>query len=272
MKSASGKKLSWKSDYYRRLQRYGEILELPVLVAWKRGQIWALFELRHFKLAQTNYNVSFGTVQKQNLLGKLAGDFVIILHAGVGLHITFRKEKRVSVEQLDNGYQESWQMRVDDAYFENRDADRLTKLGPGLWSLFLTASVEETSEVTDSNASISAKVSHEETMQWAHSVFVSLLKLRGDDESSVVQWRQVLRKHAVPTKSAVLREGAIEGIDSGVVRYVLDQDPQELPRFMRAVPLDDSRSDTVSRTLRGEPIKYERPFEDAAHDEWENAD
>lgn len=271
VKSASKKKLSWKPDYYERLQNYDQVLGLPVLVAWKRGQIWSLFELRHLKIAQTNYNISFETAQKQNLLGVLAGDFVIILHGGVGLHITARKEKRVSAEQLTDGYRERWQTRIDDAYFENRDGDRLKKIGPGLWSIFLTASVEETSEITDSSISISAKVPHENFAQWAHGVFRNLLELRGEDEN-VVHWRRVLQKYAVPTESAALRKGAQEGIDIKVVRYVLDQRPQEFPIFMLSAPEEETGDDTVSHTLRGEPMEYNDPFEGVAVDDWKNVD
>lgn len=269
VKTSSKGKLSWRTDYYERLKGYGQTLGLPVLVAWKRGQIWSLFELKHSKLARTNYNISFGMAQKQNLLGILAGDFVIILHGGVGLHFVARKEKRLSVDQLADGHREQWQVHIEKAYFTNSDGTHLKKLGTGLWALFLTSSVEETSEVKDSSVSYSVKVRYEESMQWAHGVFGNLLKLRGDDEDSV-HWRQVLQKHAIPTESVILREGAKAGIDAGIVRYVLDQVPQELPGFMRTVPAEETGNDMASYALRGEPIKYDDPFKGVAESEWEN--
>jgi hypothetical protein len=72
-----------------------------------------------------------------------------------------------------------------------------------------------------------------EPMQWAHGAFSSLLELRAEDESPV-RWREVLRKYAVPTESVVLRKGAEEGITIGIVRYIIDQIPQEQPHFLLA--------------------------------------
>ncbi|MEJ7630917.1 MAG: hypothetical protein WKF28_00285 [Rubrobacteraceae bacterium] len=180
VKSKSTRKLSWKTSYYERLEKYGQTLGLPVLVAWKRGQIWSLFELEHFKLAQTNFKISFETAQKQNLLGILAGDFVIVLRRGVGFHFTARKEKRLNSDQFAGESQEVWQALIEEAYFTNADGTRLKKLGPGLWALFLTSSVEEVSEITESKISYGLEVPDEEPMQWAHGVFSNLLELRTD--------------------------------------------------------------------------------------------
>ncbi len=54
-------KLSWKPEYYESLQRYGEEMGLPVLVAWKetRTRFWTLVDISRFSKARQNYNLSF---------------------------------------------------------------------------------------------------------------------------------------------------------------------------------------------------------------------
>jgi Holliday junction resolvase len=99
VKSKVDDKLSWKADYYERLQRYGQTVGLPVLVAWKYKGLWALFELRHFERPNVNYKISLATALKQNLLGVLAGDFAFVLRSGVGLHMRATKEERLSVTE-----------------------------------------------------------------------------------------------------------------------------------------------------------------------------
>jgi hypothetical protein len=127
--------------------------------------------------------------------------------------------------------QETWRARIEDAYFTKASGDRVTELGQGIWPLFLASPFEELSEVTDTHILQSFVVSDEEPMQWAHGALNVLLELRTADESPI-RWREVLQKYSVPTESMILRQAAQYGIEAKIVRYVIDQVPQESPNFL----------------------------------------
>lgn len=232
VKSKVDNKLSWRADYYESLQEYGQAIGLPVLVAWKHRGLWALFELRHFQRPNANYRISLKTALKQNLLGLLAGDFAFVLRSGVGLHFRILKEKRLDAAEDAEGLQETWEARIEDAYFTKANGDRVARLGQGLWPLFLASPFEEHSDVTDTHVLQSFVIPYgEPMMQWAHRALGILLELRAAGESPV-RWREVLQGYSVPTESAILRQAAEDGIEAKIVRYVIGQVPRERPSFL----------------------------------------
>lgn len=60
VKSSVDKTLSWQPGYHDALQRYADTLKLPLLIAWRRGTFWSLFEARHLTKAVKNFNIKFG--------------------------------------------------------------------------------------------------------------------------------------------------------------------------------------------------------------------
>ena len=219
-------------SYYEGLYRYSRDVGLPMLVAWKHKGLWSLFEPKQFKRARVNYTVSLEAAFKQNLLGVLAGDFAIVFRSGAAFHFVARKEERVQATEGNESRQETWQARIEAAYFTNADGDRFTKLEPGLLSLFLTSLVEKQAQITDLHISETYAASPEEPMQWAHATLGTLLSLRSSGENPV-RWRQILQQeYSVPTESEALRRAAQDGIDTKIVRYVLDLKPHEWPDFL----------------------------------------
>jgi len=93
VKSKAVSRLSWRPDYFEALERYGKLLGLPVLLAWKEARInmWALVDISMFRKAQKNYNLTFSTALQNNLMSMLAGDFMIEFTPGFGLHLHLRK-------------------------------------------------------------------------------------------------------------------------------------------------------------------------------------
>ncbi|WP_223871785.1 hypothetical protein [Candidatus Dactylopiibacterium carminicum] len=93
VKSKNDKVLSFKPDYLKRLQNYADLVGMPLLVAWKFHSIWMLFEARHMKKADKNFNITLNTASQENLLGALAGDVAYKIGAGAGIHLRFRKDE-----------------------------------------------------------------------------------------------------------------------------------------------------------------------------------
>lgn len=234
VKATERDSLSWRPDYYEALQRYGEQLGLPVLVAWKwkRAGLWTLFELRHFERAVTNYKLAFKTAATQNLMGLMAGDFLVAFKSGAGLHIKMRRVEKLGGDLGENEVQAETLVRVEDAYFTNGEGTRVELLGPGLWPLLLSAPLEEESLVDEGYITQRFVVPSEAAAEWAHRALPVLLEFFRGDQDRPLNWRSILLNQPLPIECSALRKGADEGMSEGFVRYVLKQEPIARPDFL----------------------------------------
>ena len=234
VKTKNNSALSWRPQYYEALRNYGALLGVPVLVAWKHYSHWVLFDLGHFERPHQNYKISFEAAAKQNLMGVLAGDWLFALKAGVGFHLLLRKEEKLSEEEDAGVLHQKWRVIVEDAYFTNGKGQRLTRIAPGLWHLFLSTPPEDVEEFREDTIQQSFVIPEEGAMQWAYRALVVLLHdLKADDYP--VRWREVLRTRSVPTTAPMLRKAAEEGLRTGFVKYILDVIPQSVPSFLRQI-------------------------------------
>jgi Holliday junction resolvase len=231
VKATQSDSLSWKPSYFETLRRYGQQLGLPVLVAWKLKPmgIWTLFELKHFNQPKQNYRVTFETAIQESLLGLLAGDFAFIFKGGVGLHLKARKLEAKASESKEGG--EIWHLQIEDAYFTDGEGNRTKRLGPGLWSLFLSAPLEEQTQVTETHILQSFVIHPESRMQFAHRALAVLLELQMPKDKPL-RWREVLMGHRIPIESSALRKAAEDGLSQGILRYVATQSPLTKPDFL----------------------------------------
>lgn len=225
--------LSWKPDYLDCLTRYAAKLNLPLLVAWKYRPwgLWALFEMKHFTRSRQNYKISFGLAFKESLMGILAGDFAVVLKAGVGLHFRMKKERKLVPPNSKETNTENWVVRIEDAYFLNGEGQRIDTLGSGLWALFISAPLEEETKIDKSELRYSFFIGAEMQGLFAQKVFPTMLEFQSKTKT-LPRWRIVLRENLVPINFQTLSEAATEGISVGVVQYVLNPVPHTKPEFL----------------------------------------
>ena len=69
------------------------LLNLPLLIAWKFSPensndfaYWTLFDVNVFTRPHKGYKITLPIASRESLLGYLAGDFVIVVKSGVGIH------------------------------------------------------------------------------------------------------------------------------------------------------------------------------------------
>jgi Holliday junction resolvase len=225
VKSSRKPTLSWREDYFLGLTRYGEALRLPVLLAWKQWPvgIWTLVDLQCFRRATRNYHLDFSTAIKNSLMGVLAGDFAMDFAPGLAMHIKMKKLDRLSEER--------WHLQVDEAYFENAQGRRFTKLKGGLWPFLLTLDSKEDQEETETHFHLSFVVRKESSMQFAHRAFPGLLR-SPSTAGEPRRWRQLLREHHFPITPTSLRTAAQEASSNEVVKRFIRVVPQTTPAFL----------------------------------------
>jgi len=212
--------LSWPPDYRERLQQYADTLRLPLLVAWRRKNLWTLFDVRHLAKATTNFNIKFTEAMKQTLMCELAGDFSFSFKSGTGAHLKIKK-----LNKTEDGFEGV----IEEAYFANADGKRFANV-PGLLHLFLcldqeSVVVEEESHILQSFVSLSANA------EWGHRALATLLRF--STRTDTIHWREILEKNNVPQViEGGLRVAANQALEVGFIEHCLHVRPLTMPDFL----------------------------------------
>ncbi len=230
VKSKKGKYLSFRPDCLKRLQNYADLMGMPLLVAWKFHSVWMLFEARHMKKADKNFNITLGTAMQENLLGVLAGDVAYKIGAGVGVHLRFRKDKLVDSEKTEDGYTEQWMMTIDEVAFTDRDGNRHMDLDGEVQSLITAWDLEEKEEHTDSHIHLRF-VAGNEGIQFAHSALVHLLNWESP-RADRLHWRGLLRKEQITANLTSFSTALDTAFQQKFVSLILHVQPHAMPDFL----------------------------------------
>lgn len=233
VKSKKDKILSFTPTYMGRLQNYADLLGMPLLVAWKFHRIWMLFEAKHMRKANKNFNISLETAMRENLLGVLAGDVAYKIGAGAGIHIRFRRDKLLGVKNAVEGYSEQWAMTIDDVSFNDREGTRCTDLDGQVQSLFTAWDLEEKEEHTDSHIHLHF-VAGDEGIEFAHTALVQLL-IRESSHDDRPHWRGLLRKAQVTANVANFSAALDMAFKQKVVSHIFHVQPHTMPDFLQRI-------------------------------------
>jgi Holliday junction resolvase len=226
--------LHWSAKYVEGFLRYQEITGIPVLIAWKHPQlgIWTINDIAVFERTQNAYKLTLERAFKENLMGILAGDVCYQLVDGVGLHITYQKEKLIEKE-VSSGT-ETWQVRITDAYFTDGKGIKYTETPPGIFPLFLASpfisNTEENSEMIFHSFVINSQSQSAGDIQFLHNVFPIFLFF-SHKNGNKVEWRDIIKKGILPLNGEELKT-ALETSVGVFSKYEIQQKPQTLPKWL----------------------------------------
>lgn len=223
VKSSNKNVMSFKPDYLAKLKAYGEMLGLPVLIAWKKMGLWCLVSIDEFKQATTNLNLSFTEAMTRSHMGSLLGDFAYSLWKDAGVHLRFDKEELLETTNIEDGVQENWQMRISDVYFKNGKGERVTGLSPLAQQVFHSWDLQEVEEHHDSHILVSYVSDTTNTSVFAHTALTRLLEFHNPD----VRWRELLGNAEALKSIDNFRAGILENLDAKIVHHVIDYMPKE---------------------------------------------
>jgi hypothetical protein len=214
--------ISLKRNYLR----YAELLNIPMLVAWRHAGFWTLFEMRHAKLASVNYKIDFGTAMKENLLGVLAGDFSYRLVPGTQIQMRIRK---LTQPDSDTG---DFDGEIVSVRFVKHSGEPIPNI-PHLSSLFMFWDNEV--ELVDKGEHLvqSFVVVDTGTAEFASRTLSQTVHAFAGLEQSQVHWRSIVHdaKHFAHDRGR-LRTLVAEGAKHGVITDVFTFRPSGLPSFL----------------------------------------
>lgn len=204
---------------------YAEILNLPLLIAWKDRTIWTLFEARHATLAETNYHITFNRAMEENLLSTLAGDFSYRLAAGTTLNMPIRK---LTTPDPETG---SFRGQFHDIHFTNPTGERIPNI-LHLGSLFMFW--ENEAEQIDHGDDIVQRfvVPDIERNEFASRTLSSMVHAFARNEG--VNWRVMMHDtdnvaHDAGRMQALAEQGAAHGVITNIMHFRPHHWPDFLP-------------------------------------------
>ncbi|MDE0330692.1 MAG: restriction endonuclease [Nitrospinae bacterium] len=221
VKSKAKQTLSFKPDYLQRLYAYAELVNMPLLIAWRYHGIWVLFEARHFKKAHKNFNIRFSDAMRENLLGVLAGDVSYKIAPGAGIRFRFKKEELLTVEKDGGTVTEEWRMRIDDVGFTIEGGEVAEDLDPEVSTLFTTWDLEERQSHSDTHVELQF-VAGNDGMMFGHMALTHLLNWTLP-QGRTINWRHAIRRDAVVSNMTNFGQALERALEQKVVRTILHQ-------------------------------------------------
>lgn len=234
VKTKQEKSLTLRAKDREKLLKYGEMLGLPVLFAWKYHGLWMLFDISLFKRFNKNYRIDLFSAISNSLMSLLAGDMNYQLGEGVGLHLKFKKDEMHGSDENV----ETWKTRIEDVYLLDFNGEKNYTFSPKTLSILNTCEIEENTEVDDEYISQSFVV-RPGMGNTAHRAMEKLLKMADADTN--IHWRSLLVDESPLHSIADFQNALDEALKQKFVKYILLQHPQEYPAFIK----DDDKANGV---------------------------
>ena len=222
--------LRWNRDYASKLARYAELLGLPILLAWRprRLGMWLLLDATAKHIVRDE-KIRVEEALANNLMGVIAGDFLVTPKPGLGLHI----EGEIVGEKSPTPEGYAAKMRVIDAFLGTK-TERHASLTPGvLWTILCAASEEYTEENK-------GRISHGFMTPIespvgncsAQQILRALLAWRCSDGERIA-WRHVRADlNRIMTRDQILQDVTAE--IGKTISYVMHLEPKCVPKFCPA--------------------------------------
>jgi hypothetical protein len=202
-------------------------LNLPLLVAWKRGHIWTLTDSRHFKKKVTALHLDWKQALTENLMSLVFGDLMIMLTQRICFYMDAEIATEEPLPQPPDLIQPGQHtMTIKGAGFL-LDGSPIN-LSSGLGLLLMCSPMDNAVMVTGEKT-IRVTYTPEPDTTFSLTDFALMLLLWSEKDEP--DWDQVVR-NAIPLSSEGVRAALEEGLKTGVVRYVLQQTPVTVPDFL----------------------------------------
>lgn len=218
--------LALRAKDREKLLKYGEMLGLPVLFAWKYHGLWMLFDISLFERFNKNYRIDLFTAISNSLMSLLAGDMNYQLGEGVGLYLKLKKDEMHGSDESV----ETWKERIEDVYLRDFNGEKQYRFSPKILSILNTCEIDENTEVDDEYISQSFVV-RPDTGNMAHRAMEKLLKMADADTN--IHWRSLLVDESPLHSIADFQSALDEALKQKFVKYILIQHPRQYPAFIR---------------------------------------
>lgn len=228
VKASEDDELVWSEAYRSSLRHFADLLHLPLLVAWKRNDVWALVDSEHFAKRQAAYHLSFETALRENLMSTMFGDAMVVLKGDFQFFVEATvKEPLPAGPLIPEG---NYTFTIRDAGFHVQGT-KVGELADEQAWLFMASPDENHVERVGSNRVRIVHYPAPDTMFPLFRVLLAQL-VWAAPAGQEINWNEEVLKGPFPSSGARFREALQEGLKLGTVRCVLEQVPGTLPPFL----------------------------------------
>jgi hypothetical protein len=229
VKSHHGDRLDWSEKYLNSLRRFAECLNVPLLVAWKRGSFFLLVDHRHFEKNLTGYRLDFGKAITEDLYCVLFHNLHINMNPRLEFIIDMKIHDDISGDKDALLPEGSFDTTIVHAGFYNRGKEITEHDGKLSWLVFTAPDEAEVRRTGKQTVQQIFRPLPEHGFTLAN-VLTTQLAINSNGES--IDWHRVLREGEFASSGREFR-GLLRGaIDKGFVQYVFTQIPKTWPSFL----------------------------------------
>lgn len=228
VKTTEKERLVLKTEYLECQKRYARELQLPLLIAWKPRRLgfWLLVDPILAKVRGDKSILSLNDAATNNLLGPVAGDFVVIpqSNAGIVFEAKIVKKTRIAGDEFEGIAQ------ISHVGFQNAMGEQAVNIPRGIMAMMFS-SMEETNDVTDKIVRKSFLTTGR--MLHAQQILRTAVAFRAKADQPI-KWRHVGKD----LESYLSRDELDDAIGKNIgtfVKYQLFQHPQEWPKFLPSI-------------------------------------
>lgn len=226
----------FSNAYYSRLSNYARLMHLPLLIAWyiERLNMWCLFELERMTKKRSAFHIDFQTATNNSLLGILADDIILTVNKGVKLLFRIRKDPKTVIRDSNSGEVKKFTGIMEEIVWVNPKGQEIA-CSPNLRSFLELVFRMVDNDVTDSedgtHVTITFYTTSEENL-FAHQLLGVMAFGSPIAEGKRPTWLEVIRNNRFRMDYYSVREAASEGVKSGMIRWIIRQNPATLPEFL----------------------------------------
>ncbi|GAA5504943.1 hypothetical protein Rcae01_00382 [Novipirellula caenicola] len=225
VKTSKREQLAIRSEDLASMQEYAKRLSFPLLLAWKprRLGLWLLVDPVHTVTKGGKSILTLDAAIKNNLLGTVAGDFMVVPKPGAGLFIDL--EIRETYSKSESGFKAM--MQVLNAEYRSGCGEPSPKV-PWSISAMIFANMESHTCVLD-NAIQQSFVARSQAMS-AQQILRTAVAFQLNDQDPV-RWLHVAKKleHVLQKKTLEHELGSHIG---AFVQYLFQQHPKNWPSHL----------------------------------------
>jgi Holliday junction resolvase len=230
VKSRHVTQLDWSEPYLASLKRFAAHLNLPLLVAWKCGDLWTLVDVAHFEENVSAFRLTLERALREDLLCLLFRNLRIQMNPDLQLRLDFRILDEVETRPDGLMPEGTYHMQVTGAGFYC-DGNEVKGYASEHFWLFLTTPDETEFERIGDRECRQIYRPRQEHGFTLSNVLVGQLSWGDSDEP--LDWHTVLTK-PLPSSGRQFSDSLQKAIENGFVRYVLDVIPNTWPAFLPA--------------------------------------
>lgn len=228
--------MDWSEKYLQSLRRFAEAVRIPLLVAWKNGNLWTLVDHEHFEKNVTGYRLSMEKALKEDLFCPLFRNLRIQMNPELELAMDME-----ILDEVTGGTDTlipagKFQMKITKAGFYS-DGAEIKNYFPEHFSLFIAA--PDDVEFVRTGKQTARQIfrpleNHSFTLL---NVLTAQMSLQVAGQS--VDWHEVLAKCSFPASGQSLRDSLMAGIDAGFIRYAWISSHKPSPPSFRTLTLEE---------------------------------